>query len=92
MSTYFNLILQFIAGIIGGNAAGALLKEDYDLGPGNTISGAMGGVIGGQILQALIPALAAGPSLTTEMTWIKSRALSLVICRPVFSTYFPAAL
>jgi len=53
-----NLIIQLIAGAAGGNAAGAALK-DYDLGKlGNTIAGAVGGVGGGQILQALIPMLA----------------------------------
>src|SRR5262249_33623792 len=49
-----------------GNAAGAALK-DYNLGSlGNTIAGAIGGVGGGQILQALIPAIesaAAGGNL-----------------------------
>jgi hypothetical protein len=53
-----NLIIQVIAGIVGGHGAGAALK-DYDLGKlGNTIAGAIGGAGGGQILQALIPALA----------------------------------
>ena len=42
-----------------GNAAGAALK-DYNLGGiGNTIAGAIGGVGGGQLLQAAIPAIAA---------------------------------
>jgi hypothetical protein len=50
--------VQLVAGVIGGNAAGASLKN-YDLGTlGNTIAGAIGGAGGGQILQALIPALA----------------------------------
>jgi uncharacterized membrane protein YeaQ/YmgE (transglycosylase-associated protein family) len=58
-----NLIIQLIAGVIGGNGAGAALK-DYDLGKlGNTIAGAVGGVGGGQILQALIPALAGAGGL-----------------------------
>src|SRR6266704_7150203 len=52
-----NLIIWLIAGIAGGNAAGDLLKGDYDLGPGNTIAGAIGGVIGAAILHALIPGL-----------------------------------
>ena len=53
-----NLIVQLIAGAVGGNAAGAALK-DYDLGKlGNTIAGALGGVGGGQILTALLPMLA----------------------------------
>jgi hypothetical protein len=59
MEAIVNLIIQLIAGVVGGNAAGAALK-DYNLGGlGNTIAGAIGGVGGGQILQALIPAIAA---------------------------------
>src|SRR5258707_380202 len=58
METIVNLIIQLIAGVAGGNAVGAALK-DYNLGNlGNTIAGAIGGVGGGQILQALIPAIA----------------------------------
>jgi hypothetical protein len=54
-----NLIIQLVAGIVGGNAAGAALK-DYNLGGiGNTIAGALGGVGGGQLLQVAIPAIAA---------------------------------
>jgi len=53
-----NLIIQLIAGAVGGNAAGAGLK-DYSLGQiGNTIAGALGGVGGGQLLTALLPVLA----------------------------------
>ena len=56
--TLINLIIQLVAGAIGGNAAGSALK-DYDLGKlWNTVAGAAGGVGGGQILQALIPFLA----------------------------------
>jgi len=58
METIVNLIIQLIAGVAGGNAVGAALK-DYNLGNlGNTIAGAIGGVGGGQILQALVPAIA----------------------------------
>jgi hypothetical protein len=57
-STIGNLIIQLIAGVVGGNAAGSALK-DYSLGGvGNTIAGAICGVGGGQALQALIPMLA----------------------------------
>jgi uncharacterized membrane protein YeaQ/YmgE (transglycosylase-associated protein family) len=52
-----NLIIWLIAGVAGGNAAGELLKGNYDLGPGNTVAGAIGGVVGALILQALIPDL-----------------------------------
>jgi uncharacterized membrane protein YeaQ/YmgE (transglycosylase-associated protein family) len=55
--TLINLVLQIVAGAVCGNGAGAALK-DYNLGTlGNTIAGAIGGLGGGQILQALIPAL-----------------------------------
>ena len=66
--TVINLIVQIIAGAIGGTAVGQALKN-LTAGPlGNIIIGAIGGGIGGQILQALIPALqatAAGPDLST---------------------------
>jgi hypothetical protein len=56
-STIIGLIIQAIAGAIGGNAAGGFLKN-LDLGPlAKTISGAIGGGIGGQILENLIPGL-----------------------------------
>ncbi len=53
------LIVQLILGAIGGNAAGAVAK-DQSLGTaGNTIAGAVGGGVLGQILPAIIPSLAA---------------------------------
>ena len=58
MTTLTPIIVQLIAGAVGGNAAGAVLK-DQSLGTaGNTVSGAVGG-IGGGILASLIPAIAA---------------------------------
>jgi len=48
------LIIQLIAGALGGHAAGAAGK-DINLGPlGNTIAGAVGGGVGGQILSAIL--------------------------------------
>ena len=62
--TLVNLIIQIIAGAIGGNIAGSALK-DYSLGTvGNSIAGLIGCGIGGQILQALVPALAQTASTT----------------------------
>jgi uncharacterized membrane protein YeaQ/YmgE (transglycosylase-associated protein family) len=51
------LIIWLVAGVAGGNAAGELLKGEYDLGPGNTIAGAIGGVLGALVTQTLVPAL-----------------------------------
>jgi hypothetical protein len=51
-SAMLSLIIQLIAGVIGGNSAGATLKQ-YSLGPiGNSIAGLLGG-IGGQLLGAI---------------------------------------
>jgi hypothetical protein len=56
-ATLINLIIQLIAGAIGGNAAGAAMKN-IDLGTlGNTIAGAIGGAGGGTLLTALLPIL-----------------------------------
>ena len=55
-----NLIIQLIAGAVGGNIAGAAMK-DRSLGTlGNSLAGIVGGGIGGQILAAIVPALAGG--------------------------------
>jgi hypothetical protein len=56
-SSIINIIIQLIAGAAGGNAAGAAMKEKGLGGAGNTIAGAIGGLGGGQLLQALIPML-----------------------------------
>jgi hypothetical protein len=48
------LIIQLISGGVGGNIAGAVLKQ-YDLGTiGNTITGIIGGGVGAQIIGALV--------------------------------------
>lgn len=51
------LIIQAIAGAIGGNAVSGVVKT-IDLGPlTKTIAGTIGGGLGGQILEALVPGL-----------------------------------
>ena len=48
------LIIQLIAGALGGNVAGKTMKN-LDLGTlGNSIAGILGGGIGGQILSAVL--------------------------------------
>ena len=48
-----SLLIQLVSGALGGNAAGAVNK-DTGLSPiGNTIAGALGGGLGGQILHSL---------------------------------------
>ena len=54
------LIIQLIAGGVGGNIAGSLLKQ-YNLGSvGNTIAGVFGGGVGAQIIGALFGGGAGG--------------------------------
>jgi hypothetical protein len=58
METIVNLVIELVAGALGGNAVGKT-RTDMNLGPiGNTIAGAVGGVGVGQILQAVFPAVA----------------------------------
>ena len=53
-ATLINLIVQLLSGAAGGNAIGGLLKQ-FSLGAtGNTIAGAIGGGLGGQLLSALL--------------------------------------
>ena len=53
------LVIQLIAGAIGGNAAGAVMK-DKSLGAlGNTIAGIIGGAVGGKLLGLLLGGAAA---------------------------------
>ncbi|MGB2931185.1 MAG: hypothetical protein WBB88_02345, partial [Methyloceanibacter sp.] len=54
-----NIIIQLIAGAVGGTAAGNMLK-DLSMGKaGDAISGAVGGGIVGQILMAVLGGAAA---------------------------------
>ena len=48
-----NLIISLVSGAVGGNAAGAAMKEKSLGVAGNSLAGILGGGIGGAILQAL---------------------------------------
>lgn len=53
METWLPLIVQVVAGAIGGNIAGSAMK-DRSLGPGgNSVAGAVGGGLLGQLLNLL---------------------------------------
>jgi uncharacterized membrane protein YeaQ/YmgE (transglycosylase-associated protein family) len=54
MEQFLPLITNLVTGAVGGNAAGAAMK-DKSLGlAGNTIAGLVGGGIGGQLLSGLL--------------------------------------
>ncbi|MBN1495861.1 MAG: hypothetical protein JXA07_03775 [Spirochaetes bacterium] len=63
METWLPIIIQLISGAIGGNAAGAALKNQSLGTIGNSIAGIVGGGIGGQLLSAIIPALSGGAGM-----------------------------
>ena len=63
-ATLINLIIQIVAGALGGNGVGNALK-DLNLGPlGNTIAGAIGGVAGG----TFSPPIQHSPELLVRLT------------------------
>lgn len=62
-----SLLVQIVGGAVGGNVAGAAMK-DKSLGTiGNSIAGVLGGGIGGQILNALGVAVATGGTDVSSM-------------------------
>ncbi|MCO5043897.1 MAG: hypothetical protein M9963_09525 [Kiritimatiellae bacterium] len=55
-----NLIINLISGAVGGNVAGALMKNKSLGTLGNSIAGLLGGGIGGAILKALGVSIGSG--------------------------------
>jgi uncharacterized membrane protein YeaQ/YmgE (transglycosylase-associated protein family) len=55
-----SLIIQLISGAVGGNVAGAAMKESSLGTLGNSIAGIVGGGLGGTILQMVMGTAAAG--------------------------------
>ena len=49
-----SLIIEAISGAVGGNVAGAAMKEKSLGGIGNSIAGIVGGGLGGTILQMVM--------------------------------------
>jgi hypothetical protein len=55
-----SLIIQAISGAVGGNVAGAAMKENSLGTLGNSIAGIVGGGLGGTILHMVMGTAAAG--------------------------------
>jgi uncharacterized membrane protein YeaQ/YmgE (transglycosylase-associated protein family) len=63
-----DLIVLMVAGIIGGNAAGTSLPK-YDLGRlWNTIIGAAGGTVGGEVIQTVMQFVGGGSDMASIIT------------------------
>jgi uncharacterized membrane protein YeaQ/YmgE (transglycosylase-associated protein family) len=59
-TTVMQVIVNLASGGVGGNIAGAILKQ-FNLGPiGNTLVGIVGGGLGGQLLGATGPLQSTG--------------------------------
>jgi uncharacterized membrane protein YeaQ/YmgE (transglycosylase-associated protein family) len=65
-----SLIIEAISGAVGGNVAGAAMKDNSLGTMGNSIAGIVGGGLGGTLLQAVMGTAAAGGSL--DLTTILS--------------------
>jgi hypothetical protein len=55
-----SLIIEAVSGAVGGNVAGAAMKESSLGTVGNSIAGIVGGGLGGTILQTVMGTAAAG--------------------------------
>jgi uncharacterized membrane protein YeaQ/YmgE (transglycosylase-associated protein family) len=65
-----SLIIEAISGAVGGNVAGAAMKDNSLGTMGNSIAGIVGGGLGGTLLQAVMGTAAADGSL--DLTTILS--------------------
>src|SRR5258705_11960278 len=61
-----SLIIEAISGAVGGNVAGAAMKENSLGTLGNSIAGIVGGGLGGTILQMVMETAAAGGGLDLQ--------------------------
>ena len=61
-----SLIIEAISGAVGGNVAGAAMKENSLGTLGNSIAGIVGGGLGGTILQMVMGTAAAGGGLDLQ--------------------------
>ena len=66
-----SLIIEAISGAVGGNVAGAAMKENSLGTVGNSIAGLVGGGLGGTILQSIMGSAATGGG-SLDMTTILS--------------------
>jgi uncharacterized membrane protein YeaQ/YmgE (transglycosylase-associated protein family) len=55
-----SLLIELVSGAVGGNIAGAAMKESSLGTLGNSIAGIVGGGLGGMLLQSVMGTAAAG--------------------------------
>ncbi len=64
--TVTNLVIQIIAGSIGGHAAAAASKEHSFGALGHTIAGAVGGALSGYFLQTIVATVVTGKGAVNQ--------------------------
>ena len=67
-----SLIIEAISGAVGGNVAGAAMKENSLGTVGNSIAGIVGGGAGGMILQSIMGGSSPAGGGSLDMTTILS--------------------
>jgi len=67
-----SLIIELISGAVGGNVAGAAMKENSLGTVGNSIAGILGGGAGGMILQSIMGSSSPAGGGSLDMTTILS--------------------
>ena len=73
-----SIIIQLIAGAVGGNAAGAGLKKASLGSTGNSIAGAIGGLVLGQIVSRMTGGAVPADAVATSGLDIGSIITSLI--------------
>ena len=66
-----SLLIEAVSGAVGGNIAGAAMKENSLGTLGNSVAGIVGGGLGGLLLQSVLGSAAAGDG-PLELTTILS--------------------
>lgn len=78
-------IIKLVSGAIGGNVAGAAMK-DKSLGAlGNTLAGVLGGGIGGAIMQAVGIAQAGGLNIGAVISQVASGGIGGAVIMVIVS-------
>jgi uncharacterized membrane protein YeaQ/YmgE (transglycosylase-associated protein family) len=76
--TIGNLIIQTIAGILGGHAAAAAAKEHSFGFLGHTSAGLLGGAASGLFLQTLASTVVTGSGSVTEPTAVENAVVQVL--------------
>lgn len=67
-----SLIIEAVSGAVGGNVAGAAMKENSLGTVGNSIAGIVGGGLGGTLLHSVLGGAAAAGGGSVDLTTILS--------------------